>query len=144
VTAFLTLLLVLQSANAPQPPTQTCMEILADSEGEMGRAQDPAWRRKAIGKLSEMRAEHDRYRASIDRALARNAKARDQLHRRSTTGQDWRDRRRKEQLRRVSGCLEPELPDLRVITFGAGRYLTDLEGSREIDRIAEDQCVLLG
>lgn len=81
MTAFLTLLLVLQSANAPQPPTQTCLEILADSEGEMGRAQDPAWRRKAIGKLSEMRAEHDRYRASIDRALARNAKARDQLQR---------------------------------------------------------------
>ena len=81
MATFLTLLLILQSANARQPPTQTCLEILADSEGEMARAQDPAWRREAIGKLAEMRAEHTRYRASINRALARNAKARNQLQR---------------------------------------------------------------
>ena len=76
---ILTILLAVQSVDALQPPTQACFEILADSEGEMARAQDPVWRRKAVGELSKMRAEPDRYRASIDRAIAKNAKARDQL-----------------------------------------------------------------
>jgi len=78
---LLPLLLALQSVNASQPPTQACLEILADSEGEMARALDPGWRRGAIGKLADMRAEHDRYRASIDRALAKKANARDRLQR---------------------------------------------------------------
>jgi hypothetical protein len=81
MAVLLPFLLALQSANAPRPPTQACLEILADSEGEMARALDPSWRRGAIGKLAEMRAEHVRYRASIDRALAKNANARDRIQR---------------------------------------------------------------
>lgn len=79
MSAFPTLLLVLQSANAAPAPTQTCFEVLADSEGEMAQAQDPVWRRKASGELVKMRAEQGRYRASINRKLAQNAKARDRL-----------------------------------------------------------------
>lgn len=70
--------LALQSAPVSEP-AQACFEILADSEGEMARAQNPAWRREAIGKLAKMRAEQDRFRASIDRAIAKNAKTRDRL-----------------------------------------------------------------
>jgi hypothetical protein len=70
----LTLLLPMQSASVPQPPTQACLEILADSEGELELARDPRWRRKAVGKQAKMREEHDRYRASINRALARTRK----------------------------------------------------------------------
>lgn len=81
MTAFLSLLLTLQSAATLQPPTQACFEILADSEGEMERAQDPVWRRKAVGELAEMRAAHDRYRASIDRTIVKNTRARDRLQR---------------------------------------------------------------
>lgn len=76
---ILTILLAAQPIDASQPPTQACFEMLADSEGEMARAQDPVWRRKAVGELAKMRAEHDRYRASVDRAIAKNAKARDRL-----------------------------------------------------------------
>jgi hypothetical protein len=82
MTPILTFLVAVQAAGAAPPPTQACFEIFADSEGEMARAQDPAWRRKAVGEIGRMRAEHDRRRASIDRAIAKNAKARDRLQRR--------------------------------------------------------------
>lgn len=93
MSPLLFLLLILQSANAPPAPAQACFEILADSDGEMTQTQDLDWRRKAVGDLKKMRAEHDRYRASINRKLAQNAKARDRLqqdfHRREIEEDDF-------------------------------------------------------
>lgn len=75
---FVTGILIVAPA-ASQAPTQACLEILADAEGEMGRANDPLWQRRALSEIEKMRAERDRHRSRTDSALAKNSKRRDRL-----------------------------------------------------------------
>lgn len=63
---------------APQP-SLACFERLADAEGEMEMAHDPAWRKKALRDLIEMRVRSSAYRVEIDAALAANKRSRDAL-----------------------------------------------------------------
>jgi len=69
-----------QALDQPMPqPSLACFERLADAEGEMEMAHDPAWRKKALRDLAEMRASISTYRAEIDAALAVNRRSRDAL-----------------------------------------------------------------
>lgn len=79
VIAAAALIAQVPERDAAFEPTQDCYEIWADSEGEMARAADPAWRQKTAGSLKRLRAANDRRRARLDVKLARNAARRDRL-----------------------------------------------------------------
>ena len=71
-------------ASPPPPsgmPTQACFEIFADSQGEMARASNPAWRRKARVEIEKARTENNRSQSHIDKELAETAKRRDRVQR---------------------------------------------------------------
>jgi len=81
------LLLLLLTAAVVQPlqgsmlpaPTPACFALLADAEGEMALAEDPAWRTKALKDLRQRHAEHRLRQDRIAAALADHARQRDRL-----------------------------------------------------------------
>jgi hypothetical protein len=75
----LTLIASTSVSEAPEAPAQACFEIFADSEGEMARATDPAWRKKARPEIEKLRAESERRRSRIDGELAKLARDRGRL-----------------------------------------------------------------
>lgn len=82
MTVLLAVALIAPSVSeAYETPTKACFEIFADSEGEMARATDPAWRKKARPEIEKRRAESERRRSRIDGELAKRARDRDRLQR---------------------------------------------------------------
>lgn len=78
-------LIAIVVASTSQPdsraPTQVCFEIFADSQGEMARASDPAWRRKARVEIEKARTENNRRRLRLDKDLAEATRRRDRVQR---------------------------------------------------------------
>ncbi|HWV60307.1 MAG TPA: hypothetical protein VN034_06620 [Sphingopyxis sp.] len=82
MTLFLSVILIAPSVSeASEAPTQACFEIFADSEGEVARSSDPAWREKARPKIEKLRAESERRRSRVDSELAKLRRDRDRLQR---------------------------------------------------------------
>ena len=68
-------------SEASETPNQACFEIFADSEGEMARVTDPAWRKKTLPEIETLRPAREGRRSRIDGELAKRARDRDRLQR---------------------------------------------------------------
>ena len=67
------------TAPSGSQPSLACFERLADAEGELELAENPVWRKKALGELARMRARTGEYYAEVDVDLAENRRSRDAL-----------------------------------------------------------------